>query len=186
MRKKSAFEGGFFALCYTARMKMVVVNEQDEELGYKERDDRSKTDIIRISAAWILNDKGEVLITQRAFSKVHDPGKWHPSAAGTVEEGESYAQNIVKEIQEELGITVEENQLIKGEKYLRETSHKYFCQVFFVRRSVEISDLVLQRDEVEAARWISVPKLIAWHHEEPQDFVASLGDYLGELEKFVR
>ena len=47
-----------------------------------------------------------VLIVERqtAFDKKYDPGKWGPSAAGTVEEGETYQSNIIKELQEEIGL----------------------------------------------------------------------------------
>ena len=37
-------------------MKMVVVNEKDEVLGYKERNDTSSGEIIRVAAVWVLND----------------------------------------------------------------------------------------------------------------------------------
>jgi len=54
-------------------MKVVVVNEQDEVLGYKNRDDRNQSDIIRVAGLWLVNSANEALIAQRALDKVHDP-----------------------------------------------------------------------------------------------------------------
>ncbi|MEI7562268.1 MAG: hypothetical protein WCJ39_00675 [bacterium] len=51
-----------------------VVNEQDEIIGYKERSEIQKEDIYRVTALWITNNKGEILIAQRAFTKRNNPG----------------------------------------------------------------------------------------------------------------
>ena len=175
----------FAYFSYNPRMKVVVVNEKDEVLGYKERDDRDTSDIIRVSAIWILNDKNEVLIAQRAFTKTLSPGLWGPSAAGTVEEGETYVQNIVKEITEEIGLTIREDELVEGKKYFIETRHRFFCQFYFARHNAGMSELTLERNELEGVRWISVPELIAWQREKPGDFTSACGQYLPDLEAFI-
>ncbi|MFA6422790.1 MAG: NUDIX domain-containing protein, partial [Candidatus Buchananbacteria bacterium] len=84
--------------------KIIIVNENDEAIGHKERNELDFSDIYRVSGLWITNLKGEILLAQRAFTKNHDPGKWGPAAAGTVEEGEDYETNILKEAEEELGL----------------------------------------------------------------------------------
>ena len=75
---------------------VIIVNEKDEVIGSKPRDDRNQTDIIRVSGLLVFNPKGEVLLSRRGLNKINDPGKWGPSVAGTVEEGETYASNIIK------------------------------------------------------------------------------------------
>ena len=50
-------------------MRIPIVNEQDEIIGYKDRKDRNIIDITRITGLWLWNEKGEVLLAQRAFSK---------------------------------------------------------------------------------------------------------------------
>lgn len=79
-------------------MKYLVVNESDEVIATKERAELLTTDIVRVSALWLTNSQGEVLLAKRAASKKYDASKWGPAAAGTVEECESYEQNMVKEI----------------------------------------------------------------------------------------
>ena len=70
--------------------KIILVNENDEIIGYKERGTLDKEDIYRVSALWIQNSKGEILLAQRSFNKNNNPRKWGPAVAGTNDEGESY------------------------------------------------------------------------------------------------
>ncbi len=58
-----------------------VVNEQDEIIGHKDREDRNTMDITRITALWLKNERGEVLL---ALAKTGDPGLWGPAVSGTV------------------------------------------------------------------------------------------------------
>jgi len=166
-------------------MRIVVVNENDEIIGAKERDDKHQHDITRSAGAWVLNDNKEVLIAQRAVTKVHSPGKWGISCAGSVEEGDTYESCLLKELKEELGIEAGLSDLLPLSHTLKTTSHRYFCQMFVVRKNVPLSDIVVQRDEVEAVQWIAVPALSAWFAEKPSDFTASFGGDLKNLEEFV-
>lgn len=85
-------------------MLIPIVDEEDNIIDYKERKKLDLKDIYRVSALWIENSKGEILLAQRSFNKKHHPGLWGPAVAGTVEKGESYEENISHEIEEELGI----------------------------------------------------------------------------------
>lgn len=82
----------------------IIVNEQDEEIGVKHRHDITSDDIYRVSALWIENSHGDVLMSQRGFMKRNNPGKWSAAVAGTIDEGESYSENIYKEAEEEIGL----------------------------------------------------------------------------------
>jgi isopentenyl-diphosphate Delta-isomerase len=166
-------------------MKVVVVNDQDEIIGYKDRKDRNPEDIIRISALWVFNSDNEVLIAQRVLSKAHDPGKWGPSAAGTVEHEETYISNIIKETEEELGIIVSEKDLIEGPHKFVQNSNRYFCQIYFLKVDLPISTFKIQKQEVEQVRWISVPELESWVESKPEDFIASFQDSFRNYIDFI-
>jgi 8-oxo-dGTP diphosphatase len=60
-------------------------------------------EVIHVAAAVIVNDKDEVLITQRA-PDVHQGGLWE-FPGGKLEAGESVQQALLRELDEELGIT---------------------------------------------------------------------------------
>src|SRR3989338_10763955 len=105
-------------------MRIPIVNEQDEIIGYKDRKDRNKVDIARITGLWLWNEKGEALLAQRSFNKKMHPGMWGPAVAGTVEEGETYESNIIKESEEEIGLLG--FRPILGTKIRRHGSHEHF------------------------------------------------------------
>ncbi len=58
------------------KKRVIIVNEKDEQIALKERKDIKKEEIYRVSALWITNSKGEILLAQRGLNKKHDPGKW--------------------------------------------------------------------------------------------------------------
>jgi 16S rRNA (adenine1518-N6/adenine1519-N6)-dimethyltransferase len=61
--------------------------------------------MISVAILWIVNEEGEILLAQRAHHKAQDPGVWGTAAAGKLEPGESFDDAIVRETEEELGLT---------------------------------------------------------------------------------
>lgn len=141
------------------KQKIIIVDENDVPLGSKYRDEIDYTkDIYRWSGIWIENSQGEVLIAQRKLTKDKDPGKWGPAAAGTLEEGETYESNAHKEVQEELGITIDSFQL--GLKQHSDTPRRYFGQWFLCKLDKPLHEFVIQEEEVEQIAWINKEVLI--------------------------
>lgn len=152
-------------------MRIPIVNEQDEIIGYKDRKDRNKINITRITALWLWNERGEVLLAQRALNKELNPGKWGPAVAGTVEEGETYESNIIKEAEEEIGL--KNLKPILSQKLRRTTSHSYFGQWFTATINSDYP-LVKQDSEVEAIRWFTKEELLKALEERPENFLSSI------------
>ncbi|MCX6741992.1 MAG: NUDIX domain-containing protein [Candidatus Pacearchaeota archaeon] len=134
-------------------MNVIIVNEKDEQIAVKERKNVKTEDIYRVSALWIKNSKEEFLLAQRAFTKANNPGKWGPAVAGTVEEGETYNSNIVKEAEEELGL--KDIKPTKISKVRRRGEHNYFCQWFIFKTDKKIQDFKIQKEEVAEIKWFS-------------------------------
>ncbi len=153
--------------------KVIVVDENDKVIGSKERNDRSQKDIIRVSGLLVYNSENAILIARRSLNKVNDPGKWGPAVAGTVEEGETYISNIVKEAQEEIGLIVNVQGLKIERHSYQETNHKYFSTLFSVVVDRSIPDFVIQKEEVEEIRWIPIQELVKWFDAVPSDFIPS-------------
>ena len=51
------------------KAKIIIVNGEDKIIGYKKRGTLDLSDIYRVSALWIQNSKGEILLAQRSFDK---------------------------------------------------------------------------------------------------------------------
>lgn len=138
--------------------KIVIVNEKDEPIGYRERGSRAQSEgICRISVLWLTNSKGEVLLAKRKMNKKYNPGKWGPAVGGTVEEGETYDSNIYKEASEEIGLSgfVFE----KGEKIFVETPNKRFCQIYCLTIDREFDQFQIQEEEVDQVKWFGQDEL---------------------------
>lgn len=60
----------------------------------------------RAFSVLILNDSGEMLIHQRAFTKYHSGGKWTNACCGHPRPGEDTQQAAERRLMEEMGFTV--------------------------------------------------------------------------------
>ncbi|MEK9135397.1 MAG: NUDIX domain-containing protein [Patescibacteria group bacterium] len=154
-------------------MKIVIVDEKDNVIGYKDRDAINyQEDIYRVSALWITNSKGDILLAKRALTKSHSPGKWGPAVSGTVDEGEDYDLNIIKEAEEEIGLTNISPR--KGFKKRISGKYNYFCQWYFAIMDKPVSDFKIKKDEVEEVKWFPIKELIREMENQPDKFTGSI------------
>lgn len=149
-------------------MKIPIVDENDELIEYRESDDRDFDSIYRVSSLWVTDTNGQILLARRALHKKHDPGKWGPAVAGTVEEGETYEENIVKEAGEELGL--KNIKPILGPKKLRKATWSYFVQEFELTLPAGFNDFEIQQTEVAEVKWFTEEELRKKLRESPDNF----------------
>jgi isopentenyl-diphosphate delta-isomerase len=161
--------------------KVVIVDDKDQPIGLKTYDHIEYEDIYRVSALWLKDTSShDVLITQRKWSKHIDPGKWMAAASGTIEEGEDYDENIVHEIEEEIGLS--NLSLTKGPKqYSDDGQHKYFVQWYLSEVDKNKVEIVLQEDEVEAYEWVDLDEVIKSVSLNPEKFVAPMKESMQAL-----
>jgi isopentenyldiphosphate isomerase len=155
-------------------MRIPIVNEQDEIMEYKESEGKDPKDISRVTSMWVTDSDGNVLLAQRSFSKKRSPGLWGPSVAGTVEEGETYESNIIKEAEEEIGLIGLKPAL--GPKIRVSASHEFFCQ-WFTCIVDHNYPFVKQDVEVEEIRWFSKNEIIKLLEEKPEIFISGFKRY---------
>ena len=151
-------------------VKIPVVDENDEVIMYKERDEIQPEDIYRVSSLWVMNEFWEFLLTQRSALKRNDPNKWTCAVAGTVEEGESYEDNIIKETKEEIWMDIKDPQLLAIRR--RKGNHHYFWATHLVNLPKD-SDFVFDEEEIQKVGWFSIEKIDEWFSLFPNDFVPS-------------
>jgi len=162
--------------------RIIIVNENDEIIGYKDRRQVTRNDIYRVSALWIKNSKGEYLLAQRSFDKVHNPGQWGPAVAGTIEEGETYESNIVKEAEEEIGLKNFDYHIAgKSRRTGRLERYNFFCQWFVALLDRKVEDFHIDHSEVEQLRWYSRAELEEKIRSRTTKFFSSLEYCLNNL-----
>ena len=104
---------------------------------------------------WVINSKGEILLTLRAPEKRDWPNLWE-NTAGSVLAGETSRTGAVRELREETGIRVTEDELfLLG----TETGRSTIGDCYIIRKNVPLSDIVLQKGETCDARWVTLDEL---------------------------
>jgi isopentenyl-diphosphate delta-isomerase len=164
--------------------EIVVVDEKDKVIGHKPRNQVDAENLrYRVAALWITNSKGEILLARRAYNKAHDPGKWGPAAAGTVSEGESYLETMMREAREELGL---ENIALKvGPKVKGDGQHKYFGQWFSCTSDKPAEAFKIQSEEVAELKWFSKQELEKQLKENPSEFLKNIRMEMDLLERIT-
>jgi isopentenyldiphosphate isomerase len=157
-------------------LKQIIVDKNDEVIGYKERDKLLPGDIYRVSALWVTNSQWEILIAQRAWTKKSRPGYWWPAVAGTVEEWETYEQNIYKEAQEEIGLTEYIFETV-GKEYRKWEKNDYFCQWYRCVCDETIDYFEIQQEEVADIRWVWADSLRREIQQFPERFLLSMQEW---------
>lgn len=163
-------------------MKIPIVNEKDEILYFKDRSAILDNEICRVTCLWITDTKGNVLLAKRAPTKKRHPNKWAAAVAGTVEEGETYEENIYKEAKEELGL---EGYALKGTipELIKTEDYVFYGQQFFLTLPEGYSRFVLE-DMVSEIKWFAFSEVEKWFEENPNDFVPSMENVLNQAKKY--
>ncbi|MBN2322743.1 MAG: NUDIX domain-containing protein [Spirochaetes bacterium] len=114
---------------------------------------------------WLYR-QNEILLQKRSKSKDSHPGLWDISAAGHIDVGETPLHAAIREIKEELGLTVKKNALryvetkrldlvSQGGKFI----DKEITALFLCRFEGAIDDLFQNDAEVEALRFVPAETL---------------------------
>jgi 8-oxo-dGTP diphosphatase len=130
---------------------------------------------IVVAAAVLVRD-GRVLLTQRKKG-AHLEGKWE-FPGGKVEPGEDPRAALVRELDEELGISASVGEIVDVTFHRYEEAHKSVLLLFFEASLLPSSPLPRAVD-VAAFRWASAPDLEP-EHFPPAD-VAVLGKVTARL-----
>lgn len=158
-------------------MIIPIVDSRDKIIGYKDRKKITYDDIYRVSALWLTNERGEFLLAKRALDKEHDPGKWGPAVAGTVEKDETYRKNIEKEISEELGIKILPKKSIKLK---RKTKWHYFCQ-WYTAKINSNTKFSFNKSEIAEIRWFNEKDFYKEYSKNPDSFLSNIKDYVRQF-----
>lgn len=147
---------------------ITVVNEHDEVLGYMGLFDAIKQGHIRrVSCVLIFNDKGELLIQRRA-AHVLSPLLLDYSAAGHVDEGDTYEEAAYRELREELNLENIELTLVMEPFRTR----RFFNALYTARLPKEVT-VTPNEEEVAEILWIPFEALKELIEDTPHKFTAS-------------
>lgn len=120
----------------------------------------------RTAHVWIFRKKDgkvQILLQKRSDNKDSDPGCYDISSAGHIPAGSDYIPSAVRELKEELGVKINESELIYcGQRHFQ-FEKEFYGKMF---RDNQVSNIyalwldreehafTLQEEEVSAVRWM--------------------------------
>ena len=107
---------------------------------------------------WLYTADKKILLQQRAFTKKVFPGLWDISVAGHIAAGEDILTAAKREVFEELGLPITEEELFKIGTRIHHVEHKNGIidnehhHVFIAELKSSVEKLILQKDEVKGVK----------------------------------
>ena len=149
-----------------------VVDALDRVIGQATRETVHRDGLFhRAVHVFAFNSTGEIFLQRRAFTKDSAPGLWSSSCSGHVDAGESYEQATLRELVEEIGLTLDpEALLLRLAVSPCPATENEFARVY---RCFADPPLTLDPDEVMDGLWLAEVKLNSWILREPEAFAPS-------------
>lgn len=104
---------------------------------------------IVVVMVFIQNSKGEFLIQKRALRKDNT----YATTGGHPKSGESSIEGMITEIKEELGLSVNRDELTF---FHTDYDDEVFCDLYYLKKDIDIKNLILQKEEVDFVEWDSL------------------------------
>ena len=143
---------------------------------------------------WFYSLDGRVLLQQRGKNKTTFPMLWDVSVAGHVSAGEAIEDAAVREIEEEIGLTIDKEDLqplgvFKSEHHHRDDLiDKEFHHTFLCQLNKPLSSLRKQDSEVEALELLPLFTFAeeVWGLARPQRYVPHKTAYYKAVIKAIK
>ncbi|MCX2681521.1 NUDIX domain-containing protein [Galbibacter sp. EGI 63066] len=135
---------------------------------------------------WIYTEDGKILIQKRAANKKTYPNRWDVSVAGHITAGEHPLSSAIREIEEEIGLSINENELEKTGIYRSSRVHSKdlidceFHHIYIVELKVPIEQLKIQESELAAIKLVNVDTYLSAMNDPSllKDYVPFQSDYI--------
>ncbi len=105
----------------------------------------------------VFSPDGKMIIQQRQSFKEGWPGLWDVSAGGSALAGETSQEAAAREVFEEIGYRAD---LSNQRPFFTVNFETGFNDFYLVEDTVDISQLVLQNEEVQAVKWASKEEIL--------------------------
>jgi isopentenyl-diphosphate delta-isomerase len=152
--------------------KVILVNQDDQVVGEMEKMEAHVKGVLhRAFSVFLFNDTGELLLQQRAFSKYHSGGLWTNTCCSHPAPGEEVVEAALRRLNQELGIQDVEVEIVHHFLYKAEfenglTEHEFD----YVLKGKYNGIPILNNEEVESVRWISMQQLRDEIDSDPDRF----------------
>ena len=160
-----------YCLVMEEEEQVVLVNESDEFLGLMPKLEVHKKGVLhRAFSIFIFNDKGEMMLQQRAQVKYHSPGLWTNACCSHQRYKESTIDAAHRRLMEEMGFDTSleyKGSFIYKAHFPNGLIEHEFDHVLIGRYN---HIPILNPDEASNWRWISLDQLREDLENIPEDF----------------
>ncbi|MBR9704389.1 NUDIX domain-containing protein [Candidatus Pacearchaeota archaeon] len=170
-------------------MTKEIVNIYDENNKFLNKDTLDNAHKLglwhRSAHMWIYNDKGELLIQLRQKDMNFYPDKWDLSSAGHIDSNETLREGALREVFEELGLDLKENDLTLYRIMKRILNYPgiinpEFCYIYLIKLNINLSEIKIQDYELQDVKFISLNDLENDLKNNPTKYVPH-NDYWFEM-----
>lgn len=114
-----------------------------------------KGEFIISVTCWIVNKEGKILLTQRKLDK-HNGGMWEPTT-GLIVSGESSLQGIIRELNEEIGISINPSEIKLVKEIIEEREDiNFFRDIYLIRKEIDLNNIKYNDKEVINTKYITI------------------------------
>ena len=170
-----------------------IVDEENNLTGKTEERDivHAKGLWHREIAVWIMNEKGEVLLQKRSPNKKQGANNWSTSCAGHIDIGEGPIKSAIREIREELGIPVKEDDLkhlftAKNKRVLTNSFNNIFCYLYFLKVNTPIEEFTIDTEEVSEIKYIPFEEFEQLVKDKPANAPFTAREYMPAIVEELR
>ena len=151
-------------------LDVVDINDNLTGVSLDRSEIHNKNLLHREVIIFILNSKDEILIQKRSSTKKSDPNKW-ALCAGHVDSGEEPFVSALREVEEEVGLKLKENELIFVNKELEEKkNNSHFNYMYYCICDWDVDKFTIQKEELDEVKWMSINELIDRIRNHDSDF----------------
>lgn len=152
--------------------QLILVDGNDEQIGTLDKSacHNGNGVLHRAFSLFIFNERGELLLQQRAAGKRLWPLYWSNSCCSHPRAGESMDYAVSRRLDQELGMSAELNYVYKFQyqaNFKDEGSENELCSVYLGRTN---SEPTVNTTEIEACRWMTPSTLNTALTDRPEDF----------------
>lgn len=149
--------------------QVILVNEKDEPIGLMPKLQAHEEALLhRAFSVFILNDKNEIMLQQRAADKYHSPLLWTNTCCSHQRNGESNINAGKRRLHEEMGFSVELKELFSFiykapfDNGLTEHEFDHVMVGYFNE------DPSINKEEVESWKWMSIEAVKQDMQQQPE------------------
>ena len=128
-------------------------NKKGKIIERKEGEILSSDEYILAIQCWIINSNNEILLTKRKATKKNG-NMWEPTG-GLVQSGENSMDGAKRELKEEIGISVDDNDLILLKTNTEKGNVNVFRNIYVINKDIQINDLEFIDGEVSDAKYVT-------------------------------